>query len=90
MESGRKPRTGARWPGGRPALIDIGPLALLVALVAAFLFRYLFLGRSLFSLDLIPVFQPWLRHFTGFWPSPATSGTHCSTRSSSFFRAPSI
>src|SRR5205085_1571149 len=44
-------------------------IGLLIALVALFLFPYLFQGRSLVSLDLITVFQPWLRHLRELWPS---------------------
>ncbi len=42
------------------------PLAL-VALVALFLFPYVFLGRSLLPLDLIPIFQPWAKHARQLW-----------------------
>ena len=63
MESPRKPASGRRR--------DIPAFALLAALVVLFLFRHLFLGRSLFSLDLLTVFQPWFRHYNELWPPPA-------------------
>ncbi len=53
-------REGRRFP--------VIPL-LLVLLVALFLFPYVFLGRSLLPLDLIPVFQPWVRHARELWGS---------------------
>jgi hypothetical protein len=40
---------------------------LLVALAALFLFPYLFLGRCLLPLDLIPIFQPWAQHTRELW-----------------------
>lgn len=43
---------------------------LLVGLVALFLTPYLFLGRSMLPLELIPVFQPWNAHGRELWSSP--------------------
>jgi len=43
---------------------------LLVGLVALFLAPYLFLGRSMLPLELVPVFQPWASHAREIWSSP--------------------
>jgi hypothetical protein len=43
---------------------------LLVGLVALFLTPYLFLGRSMLPLELVPVFQPWGAHAREIWSTP--------------------
>ncbi|HEU4752856.1 MAG TPA: hypothetical protein VFU47_07080, partial [Armatimonadota bacterium] len=45
------------------------PLFLLAAILV-FLFPYLFLGRSMLPLDLIPLFQPWAAHARELWGTP--------------------
>lgn len=40
---------------------------LLIAVTAAFLAPYVFLGRSMLPLDLIPIFQPWASHTRELW-----------------------
>jgi hypothetical protein len=42
---------------------------LLIAVTAAFLAPYVFLGRSMLPLELVPVFQPWSAHARELWDS---------------------
>src|SRR5689334_21187401 len=57
-------------PPTPPAAKSVLPCLLLVALVALFLFPYLFQGRSMLPLELIPVFQPWASHVRELWAAP--------------------
>jgi len=45
---------------------------LLIAATAAFLAPYVFLGRSMVPLDLVPIFQPWAAHARELWGSVPT------------------
>ncbi|MFN3651661.1 MAG: YfhO family protein [Armatimonadota bacterium] len=56
-------------PASRSRLRILAPVLLLVALPGAFLFPYLFLGRSMVPLDMLPGFQPWVRHAASLWPA---------------------
>src|SRR3954451_21100959 len=53
-------------PSNRTGASLLPPL-LLAALAALFLAPYLFMGRSMLPLDLIPIFQPWARHARELW-----------------------
>jgi hypothetical protein len=57
-------------PRSEPPRRDLLCVGLLAALVALFLFPYLFLGRSLVPFDLVPLFQPWARHAAELWGRP--------------------
>src|SRR5688572_19399190 len=44
---------------------------LLIALVVLFLYPYLFQGRVMLPLELMPIFQPWAKHAGELWGSAA-------------------